>query len=73
MSTRGVYNRDGEAFGYLVGDQLYDLNSKPVGTRRERTIYDLDGEPRWLIDRDGLLDLQGNVIGYLGALVPHDV
>lgn len=73
MFTRGVYNRDGEALGYFVGDRLYDPEGTWVGTRHGHTIYDRDGERRWLIDRDGVLDLQGQVIGYLGAPATHDV
>jgi hypothetical protein len=72
MSTCGVYNRDGEALGYLVGDQMYDPDGDLVGTRRGNTVYDLDGERRWLVDHDALLDLRGNVIGYLGTTVAHD-
>ena len=30
------------------------------------------GERRWMLDRDALLDLRGNVIGYLGERIPND-
>jgi hypothetical protein len=51
-----VYNREGELIGEVRGS----------------AIYDTQGERRWLVDRDALLDLRGNVIGYLGARVPQD-
>lgn len=66
MRTRGVYNRDGEALGYLTGTRLYDLEGIFSGELRGRTIVDTNGERRWQVDRDALLDLRGNVIGYLG-------
>ena len=74
MTTRGLYNRDGEVFGYLQGSRVYDLQGNQTGEMRDRTIYDLDGTRRWLIDGDALLDLRGNVIGYLGENVSrHDL
>ena len=73
MSTRGIYNRDGEMLGYLMGARVYDVEGNHTGELRDRTIYDLGGERRWLVDRDALLDLRGNVIGYLGEQTPPEV
>lgn len=73
MTTQGVYNRDGEALGYLQGTRLYDLNGTLIGELRGAVIYDQHGERHWLIDRDAVLDLRGNVIGYLGERVPLHV
>ena len=72
MSTRGLYDRSGEVFGYLDGTRVFDLDSRQIGELRGRVIYDLDDERRWLVDGDALLDLRGNVIGYLGEAAPRD-
>lgn len=72
MSTRGVYDRQGEALGYLSGSRMYDLDGNLSGELRGSVIYDTDGERRWILDRDALLDLRGNVIGYLGERAPED-
>jgi hypothetical protein len=72
MSTRGLYDRSGEVFAYLDGTRVYDLDSRQIGELRGQVIYDLDDERHWLVDGDALLDLRGNVIGYLGESTPHD-
>jgi hypothetical protein len=72
MSVRGIYNRDGEPMGYVEGNRTYDLNGNQTGTVRGRVVLDLNGERHWLIDRDALLDLRQNVIGYLGESVRQD-
>ncbi|GEM_PF-5661559 len=59
--------------GYLRGARVYDLEGNHTGELRGQTIYDLGGERRWLVDRDALLDLSGNVIGYLGEQTPPEV
>ncbi|MBN1201907.1 MAG: hypothetical protein JXJ20_08645 [Anaerolineae bacterium] len=71
MSTRGIYNRAGEPFGYLEGSRTYDLNGNQTGVVREQVIYDMDGNRRWQLDGDAVLDPRGNVIGYLGERVSH--
>jgi hypothetical protein len=72
MIRRGLYNRDGEPLGYLAGSRVYDLADELIGERRGNTIYDRVGDRHWLVDRDALLDLRGNVIGYLGEPAPYD-
>ena len=72
MSSRGLYDRSGEVFGYLDGTRVFDLDSRQIGELRGRVIYDLEDERRWLVDGDALLDLRGNVIGYLGEPAPRD-
>jgi hypothetical protein len=72
MSTRGMYDRGGELFGYLEVTRVYDLDGQQIGELRGRVIYDQEDERRWLVDGDALLDLRGNVIGYLGERDPHD-
>ncbi len=71
MSTRGISNRDGEVFGYLQGNRIYDLQGQQTGVVQGQVVYDLEGARQWLLDGDALLDLKGNVIGYLGAPVSN--
>jgi len=63
-SSRVTFTNFGE--GIVIRDMH-------TGELRDRTIYDLAGERRWLVDRDALLDLRGNVIGYLGEQTPPEV
>jgi hypothetical protein len=72
MSARGIYNKDGEVVGYLKHERTYDPDGNQTGWVRGRTVYDLDDERHWLLEADAVLDLHGNVIGYLGEPVPHD-
>lgn len=73
MTIRGLYDRDGEAFGYLDGDKVYDLDGNLTGLLEGRVVYDLAENRKWLIDGDALLDLRGTVIGYLSDRVaPRD-
>lgn len=72
MYKRGIYNRDGELLGYLEGTRIYNTQDDLTGTLHDQTVFDLDGERRWLIDGDAVLDLHSRVIGYLGERVTHD-
>ncbi len=72
MVQRGIYTRDGELFGYTDGNRIFDLNGTLTGIIQGQTVYDLDNERRWLLNRDALLDLRGNVIGYLGEAASFD-
>jgi hypothetical protein len=72
MTTRGIYDRNGELLAYLEVTRVSDPDGRPVGELRGRVIVDLDGERRWLVEGDALLDLRGNVIGYLGEQAPRD-
>ncbi|MBN1565379.1 MAG: hypothetical protein JXA10_16150 [Anaerolineae bacterium] len=72
MIRRGLYNREGELLGYLADSRVYDHQDQWIGELRGTTIYDRDGDRRWLVDHDALLDLRGNVIGYLGEAAPYD-
>lgn len=72
MTTRGIYDRNGELLAYLEISRVSDPEGRPIGELRGRVIVDLDGERRWLVEGDALLDLRGNVVGYLGERTPHD-
>ena len=57
MTTQGIYDRNGEALGYLQGTRLYDLNgtrigeltASPDGTAYAVTFSDISKE--WSISR----------------------
>lgn len=51
---------------------MYDLDGNLSGELRDNVIYDTNGERRWIVDHDALLDLRGNIIGYLGERAPED-
>ncbi|NDJ77721.1 MAG: hypothetical protein GYB65_15825 [Chloroflexi bacterium] len=72
MNTRGIYDRDGEVFGYVAGNQVFTLEGVLTGVIRDRVIYDLENERRWQIDGDALVNIRGEVEGYLGAPVSRD-
>lgn len=72
MTRRGVYDRMGELIGYVEGARLFDRDGALTGAIRGRTVYDLADRRQWLLDGDAVLDLRGNVIGYLGEPVPLD-
>jgi hypothetical protein len=72
MSARGIYNKDGEIIGYLEGTRVFDVNQIEIGVIQGRTVYDRVGDRHWLLDGDAVLDLRGNVIGYLGQPTPDD-
>lgn len=72
MIRRGIYNRDGEQIAYLAGSRVYNPNDEWIGDLRGRTVVDRSGERRWLIDGDAVLDLRGNVLGYMGEATPDD-
>lgn len=72
MTTRGIYSRDGELFGYMVGSAVYDLDDNQVGSLRGDVIYDRDEQPRWVLRGDGVFTPKGESIGYLGERFADD-
>jgi hypothetical protein len=71
-NARGIYDKSGELFAYLVGSAVYDLEDNQVGRLRESVIYSMDGEERWTVRGDGLYTQKGETIGYLGAHFAED-
>ena len=67
MGTRGIYDTEGELFGYVEGKLVYTLEGEQVGTVEGTTIVNLDKEPMWLIKGDGLYTEAGDHVGYLGS------
>ncbi len=66
MTSRGIYHRDGELFGYLVGSAVFDLNDTQTGYLRDGIIYSAHGQEQWILRGDGLYAMNGEAIGYLG-------
>ena len=68
MIYRGVIDRKGEPFAYLLGDVLYTLEDEPSGRVQGQFIVDKAGNPVWRIVGDGLYALNGmETIGYLSV------
>ena len=66
ITTRGMFNKDGELFGYLEGTTIFDLDDNQVGTIRDGVAYAQGGRAQWIIQDDGIFTLKGESIGYLG-------
>lgn len=67
MSTRGIYDTQGELFGYIEGSLVYTLDGEQVGRVRQSEIVNLENERMWLIRGDGLYTESGEPVGYLGS------
>lgn len=67
MDSRGIYDKNGELFGYLVGKALYDLDDNQQGVLREGKVIDMNGKEMWVVKGDGLYTPKGDSVGYLGA------
>ena len=63
---RGLIDRKGEQFGYVVGNVLYTMDDEPSGRLAGEYILDLAGKPVWRVVGDGVYALRGlETIGYL--------
>jgi hypothetical protein len=67
VDTRGIYDKNGELFGYLIGKAVYDLDDNQQGVVRNGIVVDMNGSEMWRIKGDGLYTLKGVSMGYLGA------
>lgn len=64
---RGLFDKKGEQFAYLIGDTLYTLEDEPTGYRRGEFIVDLNGRRIWRIVGDGVYTLnESETIGFFG-------
>lgn len=62
---RGLIDRKGEQFGYLIGSLLYTLDGEPTGRIDGDLIVDTEGNPTWRLLGDAVYSLDGNeTIGY---------
>ena len=63
---RGLIDRKGEQFAYLIGNVLYTMDDEPSGLLEGETIVDLAGKPVWRVVGDGVYAIRGlETIGYL--------
>ena len=70
---RGLIDRKGEQFAYLLGNVLYTLEGEESGRLQKPFILDLAGNKVWRVVGDGIYSLDGNeTIGYLGTERPSD-
>lgn len=67
MGTRGIYDTEGELFGYIEGSFVYTLAEEQVGEVKGTEVFNLENELMWLLRGDGLYTLTGEPVGYLGA------
>ena len=67
MGTRGIYDTQGELFGYIEGSLVYTLDGEQMGQVKQAEIVNLEDEPMWLIRGDGLYTPAGETVGYLGS------
>ena len=63
---RGLVDRKGEQFGYLIGQMLYTMDGEPSGRVEGEFIVDLAGSPVWRLVGDGVYAVKGlETIGFL--------
>jgi len=63
---RGLMDRKGEQFAYLIGTTLYSLEDEPTGYLKGEYIVDLAGNRIWQVVGDGVYALDSSeTIGYL--------
>ncbi|MBN2470453.1 MAG: hypothetical protein JXN59_07000 [Anaerolineae bacterium] len=66
MTKRGIYDRHGELFGFLINGIVYDLEEVQTGYFENGVIYANNGEKQWDVRGDGLYTPRGEAVGYLG-------
>ena len=65
---RGLIDRKGEQFAYLIDNVLYTLDGEESGRLQKPFILDLAGNKVWRVVGDGIYSLDGNeTIGYLST------
>lgn len=68
---RGLIDRKGEQFAYLIGNTLYTLDGEISGRLEKGHIVDIAGNPVWRVVGDGVYSLDGReTIGYLSQEKP---
>lgn len=68
---RGVMDKNGEQFAYLLGNVLYTLDDEPTGRLEEGFIVDTAGNRVWRVVGDALYSLDGSeTVGFLGSEAP---
>lgn len=70
---RGLIDRKGEQFGYVIDGVVYTLDDEPTGRLTAEYVVDLAGNPVWRVVGDGLYALDGSeTIGFLTAETNDD-
>ena len=70
---RGLVDRKGEQFAYLLGNVLYTMDDEPSGRLEGEYIVDLAGNPVWRVVGDGVYTLNWmETVGYLTAERPDE-
>lgn len=70
---RGLIDRKGEQFAYLVGNVVYTLDGEPTGRLEDGYILDIVGNQRWRISGDGIYSLDSSeTIGFLSSEAPDE-
>jgi len=65
---RGLIDRKGEQFAYLIGNVLYTLAGEVSGRFEKPFIVDTAGNKIWRVVGDGVYTLDGSeTIGYLST------
>ena len=65
---RGLVDRNGEQFAYLLGNVLYTLDGQPTGRLEGEFIVDTAGNPVWRVVGDAVYSLDGmESIGYFSG------
>ena len=65
---RGLIDRKGEQFGYLLNNVLYTLQDEPSGRLEDDFIVDLAGNKMWRVVGDAVYSLDGmESIGYFSG------
>ncbi|MCA9922677.1 MAG: hypothetical protein KC421_09900 [Anaerolineales bacterium] len=71
---RGLIDKKGEQFAYLVGTVLYTLEGDPTGHLKGDFIEDLAGNRVWRVVGDGVYSLNGmETIGYFSSERKHSL
>lgn len=71
---RGVVDKNGEQFAYVLGNVLYTLEDEPTGRLEDDFIVDLAGNRMWRVVGDAIYSLDGTeTIGFLGGTAPPNV
>jgi len=71
---RGVIDKNGEQFAYVLGNVLYTLDDEPTGRVEGDFILDLAGNRMWRVVGDAICSLDGTeTIGFLGGAAPPNV
>lgn len=71
---RGLVDRKGEQFAYLLGNMLYTLDGEPTGRLDGSFVVDLAGNRVWRVVGDGIYSLDSSeTIGYFSSEVPDEL